>query len=144
MSKSYDEIFEYIQGLQIIDTHEHLAEETTLPENPDVLATYLYHYFRVDVFSAGLGWQNFAKVTDPRIPLVCRAAQVALETRAGIYRWKIELFVGDDQVAARRMGGLDRCDGGLPAKLDAGDLFIGPAKAEAFVRAQLQAVQPPK
>jgi len=53
--KTYDEILDTIEGLQIIDTHEHLpARESARPPQLDALSEYLTHYFSCDLISAGL------------------------------------------------------------------------------------------
>ncbi len=55
MAKIYDELLATIEGLQIIDTHEHLPScEANRDQQCDVLAEWLLHYFWCDLVSAGL------------------------------------------------------------------------------------------
>jgi len=46
MTKTFKEIFSYVKGLEIIDTHEHLPYcESAREKDTDVLKEYLTHYF---------------------------------------------------------------------------------------------------
>lgn len=73
MSTAFDAILEYIDGLHIIDTHEHLPRsEDHRPRDTDVLREYLTHYFNRDLMSAGLGKADHARVADCGIPLIER------------------------------------------------------------------------
>ncbi len=70
MSRVFEEIFEHVQALEIIDTHEHLpAFENLRDKKTDVLKEYLTHYFNCDLISAGLSAGDFEKVVDPDLPL---------------------------------------------------------------------------
>jgi hypothetical protein len=70
---THDEILEYIAGLEIIDTHEHLPHcEGALPPGNDVLAEWLRHYFSCDLVSAGLSEGDLERVRDPRGDLLER------------------------------------------------------------------------
>ncbi len=70
MSKVFEEIYEYVQGLEIIDTHEHLpAFENMREKNTDILKEYLTHYFNCDLISAGLSASDFEKVINPDLSL---------------------------------------------------------------------------
>ncbi|MEW5815762.1 MAG: amidohydrolase family protein [Spirochaetota bacterium] len=73
MSKTFDEIFEYVCAQEIIDTHEHLPHREDLREkNTDVLKEYLTHYFNRDLISAGLSVKDYQTVIDPKLPLMQR------------------------------------------------------------------------
>ncbi len=73
MSKIFEEIYEYVQGIEIIDTHEHLpAFEDIRDKNTDILKEYLTHYFNCDLISAGLSASDFARVINPDLPVVER------------------------------------------------------------------------
>ena len=61
---AYNHLFDHIQELKIIDTHEHLPFESERPENSDVLTEWLTHYFSSDLISAGLTDNDFATVLD--------------------------------------------------------------------------------
>ena len=59
----YEELKNYIDGLKIIDTHEHLpAFESMRAPTSDVLMEYLRQYFTVDLITAGLPRSEFAKI----------------------------------------------------------------------------------
>jgi hypothetical protein len=71
MNKTYDEIYEYVTGLEIIDTHEHLpAFERLREQDTDVLKEYLSHYLSCDLISAGLPQKDYEKVIDNKLPLM--------------------------------------------------------------------------
>ena len=59
----YQELKGFIDGLEIIDTHEHLpAFESMRNPTCDVLTEYLIQYFVVDLVSAGLPQKDLAQV----------------------------------------------------------------------------------
>ena len=67
MSRSkdvYQELLSIIDGLAIIDSHEHLPMEKDRPQDTDVLAEWLTHYFSCDLVSAGLSPQGLAAARD--------------------------------------------------------------------------------
>lgn len=73
----YDTLLEHINGLRIIDTHEHIPLERDMPRtNTDVLAQFLMHYFNRDLVSAGLLEAELAKVCDPGRDLMKRWKRV--------------------------------------------------------------------
>ncbi len=70
---TFNELFEHINGLEIIDTHEHLpAFEKLREKDTDVLKEYLRHYFNCDLISAGLRQDDYEKVIDNKLPLMER------------------------------------------------------------------------
>jgi hypothetical protein len=72
MDHIYNEILNYVNTLEIIDTHEHLpGREEARDKQTDVLKEYLTHYFNRDLISAGLGAAH-EKVIDPKLPLMER------------------------------------------------------------------------
>ena len=73
MATAFDKILEYVQSLEIIDTHEHLPyKEEQRDKDTDVLKEYLQHYFSRDLMSAGLSAEDFKKVIDPKGSLMKR------------------------------------------------------------------------
>jgi len=71
MDKIYDEIFNYVKELEIIDTHEHLPSfEADRDKNTDVLKEYLSHYFSCDLISAGLPQSDYKKITESKLPIM--------------------------------------------------------------------------
>ncbi|MCD6404836.1 MAG: amidohydrolase family protein [Planctomycetes bacterium] len=74
----FEEILEHIEGLTIIDTHEHLSNESEWAgQQCDVLVEWLKHYFSSDLVSAGLPKKVLDEtVRDSRKPLMERWAIV--------------------------------------------------------------------
>ena len=71
MDKIYDEIFNYVKELEIIDTHEHLPSfEADRDKNADVLKEYLTHYFSCDLISAGLPQSDYKKITESKLSIM--------------------------------------------------------------------------
>ena len=69
----YDEIFDYVAQLKIVDTHEHLPDHADKrPKPTDVLKEYLTHYFDKDLISAGMMPDLLAQVMDNSKPLMDR------------------------------------------------------------------------
>jgi glucuronate isomerase len=63
MGKIYEEIYDYVKDLEVIDTHEHLPPFERLREkDTDVLKEYLAHYMSCDLVSAGLSQDDYEKV----------------------------------------------------------------------------------
>ena len=70
MNKIFEEVFDYVKTLKIIDTHEHLpVTEEAREKDTDVLKEYLQHYFNRDLISAGLSQQDFQKVINNKLPI---------------------------------------------------------------------------
>lgn len=73
MKDTFNEIFDYVKTLDIIDTHEHLPYREELRNfNADILSEYLVHYFNRDLMSAGLSKDDFVKVCNTEIPIMER------------------------------------------------------------------------
>ena len=72
-SKAFEEIYDYVKDLEIIDTHEHLPAFENLREtDTDVLKEYLTQYFNRDLISAGLNLSDYEKVINNKYPLMDR------------------------------------------------------------------------
>lgn len=69
----YNEVFSFVQKLEIIDTHEHLPgfEKRRNPD-ADVLSEYLGDYIGTDLQSAGLPEKDFIRACDTSIPIMER------------------------------------------------------------------------
>lgn len=65
-----NEIYEYIKGMQIIDTHEHLPAFESERERHDVISEYLRHYFSVDLISAGLSRKDYERLRGNELGLM--------------------------------------------------------------------------
>ena len=64
-SNCYSEIRNHIEGIGVIDTHEHLPPENErIAEEVDVLATLYQHYASSDLISAGMPEEEFLKIWD--------------------------------------------------------------------------------
>jgi hypothetical protein len=112
---THDEILEYIAGLEIIDTHEHLPHcEAARSPGSDVLAEWLRHYFSCDLVSAGLSEADLERVRDPRGDLLERWEL------AEPY-WHAAASTGYGRslaLAARDLYGIDRVDRDSIAELN--------------------------
>jgi hypothetical protein len=70
LSASYLKIKEYVDGISIVDTHEHLPQEPErLGEDVDVLATFFPHYASSDLRSAGMPEEDLTFIRDASKPL---------------------------------------------------------------------------
>ncbi len=112
---AYDELLEYIAGLEIVDTHEHLPHrESARPHNTDVLAEWLRHYFSCDLVSAGLREADLERVRDPHGDLLDR--WLLAEPF-----WQAAQSTGYGRslaIAARDLYGIDRIDADTIAELN--------------------------
>jgi hypothetical protein len=69
-SNHYQEIKEYVDGIRLVDTHEHLVQEPErLKQEVDVLATFFSHYASSDLRSAGMPEEDLVKIRDSSVPL---------------------------------------------------------------------------
>lgn len=70
---TYEMVRAYVDTIPIIDTHEHLPRyEHLRDKEADVLTEYVSHYFKYDLFSAGLSEALYQQATDIRLPLLDR------------------------------------------------------------------------
>lgn len=61
---------EHIDGLTILDTHEHLpSSEAVRDRDTDVLKEYLAHYFNRDLLSAGLPKADYEAIVQRKMPI---------------------------------------------------------------------------
>ena len=73
MNTRFEEILEYIKGLTIIDSHEHLpGREEFRENNTDILREYLIHYFSSDLIAMGLKREEMDYVRNVDKPLMER------------------------------------------------------------------------
>ena len=98
------EIYEYIQTLPIIDTHEHLPEFERLRPRNDVIAEFLTHYLSVDLVSAGLPGDDL---------LACRGDALSVSEKWKLIEkyWAASRFTGyakSIELSAREIYGIDR------------------------------------
>lgn len=97
------EILDYINSLEIIDTHEHLPAFEERRQPNDVIGEFLIHYFSVDLVSAGMSQTGLDKVRGEELSV--------LEKWDLIERyWQASRFTGYGQaiaLAARDIYGID-------------------------------------
>lgn len=102
----YEELLEYINGLDVIDTHEHLpCREKHRPAN-DVLAEYLSGYFGSDLVSAGMSGEQQNLAMDSSKPLAQRWKMVEPFWQAA----KNTAYARVLNMAAADLYGIDRID----------------------------------
>jgi len=70
MSDSYPELKKHVDGIKIIDTHEHLpSEEERISQPVDVLSQFFIHYTSSDLLSAGMPEEELSMIRDTSLPL---------------------------------------------------------------------------
>ena len=120
MNKHFEELFEYVQSLKIIDTHEHLpAREDLREKRSDFLQEYLSQYFQDDLFSAGLSRADYQKIMDADKPLQERWQTVEPY-------WEACRFTGYGRALDIAVKGLYKIDGISVDTLEAvNEAFLG-------------------
>lgn len=103
-SPSHDELKGHVDGIRIVDTHEHLSQEPArLKQEVDVLATFFPHYASSDLRSAGMSEEQLIEIRDPSTPL---------EERWGVFEpWWEKIrntgYARAVEIAARDLYGVD-------------------------------------
>lgn len=97
------EILDYINRLEIIDTHEHLMPFEAQREHNDVISEYLTHYFSVDLVTSGLSLKQLDQV---------RGKEMSVMEKWNCIEkyWERSKFTGYGQavaIAARDIYGID-------------------------------------
>jgi hypothetical protein len=115
MGTVFEKILEYVSGLEIIDTHEHLpAFEKLRERETDVLKEYLAHYLSCDLISAGLPQGDYEKVLDRTLPLMERWKLVEPY-------WKAARNTGYSRaldLSVKELYGVERIDGSTIEELN--------------------------
>ena len=71
MHKTYEDIYNYVKQLEIIDTHEHLPhKENERNKENDIISEYLIHYFKCDLISAGLDENELNNIIESKEPIM--------------------------------------------------------------------------
>ena len=70
MQNAFNEIFEYVKELIIIDSMSTCHTGGCQEKDTDVIIEYLAHYFNRDLISAGLSTEDFQRVMDPDMPIM--------------------------------------------------------------------------
>jgi uncharacterized protein len=109
-----EQLLGHINELQIIDSHEHLPQESDRPGDTDVLAEWLTHYFSCDLVSAGLSDAGLEQARDSREDLQRRWQLVEPywdAARSTGYGRSLDLgaraIYGVDGVSGQTIGALD-------------------------------------
>jgi predicted TIM-barrel fold metal-dependent hydrolase len=104
---SYDAVREFVDTLEIIDTHEHLPHrEDARNLDTDVLIEYIHPYFGQDLISSGMPRADLDRVMDAGLPLVERFALVEPYWNACRYTG----YGRQLDLCARELYGLPRID----------------------------------
>ena len=110
------EIYDYIQTLPIIDTHEHLPEFESLRPRNDVISEFLTHYLSIDLVSAGLPNAELRLVKSEELGIMEKWQRIEKY-------WEACRFTGYAQaieLSAREIYGVDRiCTDTIEALNDA-------------------------
>ena len=69
-SPEYEEIKQFVDGIRVIDTHEHLPQESErIEQKVDLLSTFFPHYASSDLCSSGMSEEDLVTIRNPEIPL---------------------------------------------------------------------------
>lgn len=115
MKDVFEDIEQFVGGLELIDTHEHLPPREELRDREtDVLKEYLTHYFNRDLISAGLSRADYELAIRHDLPL--RRRWQLLEPY-----WEIARFTGYGRaldIAVKGLYGMDRVCGATLEQLN--------------------------
>ena len=71
MDKIFESLLDYLNNIEVIDTHEHLPSvEEVRAKDTDVIKEYLSHYFDRDLVSAGLDKNICMRIKTENIPVM--------------------------------------------------------------------------
>ncbi len=66
----YEELRQFVAGIRLIDTHEHLPQESErMEQKVDLLATFFAHYASSDLRAAGMSEEDLLTIRNPEIQL---------------------------------------------------------------------------
>ena len=112
----YTEILNYINTLEIIDTHEHLPAWEKLRDcENDVFSEYFIHYFPRDIISAGIDKDKFAMLCLNNCLSIAEKWEIAEKF------WEHSRYTGYGQalaVTARDIYGIEDINGSTIEKLN--------------------------
>lgn len=104
LSTTSNRLFEQIERIPVIDTHEHLPHcDEARQKDTDILGEYLLHYMSSDLRSAGLTHDLLSKIVDSSIPISQRWEWVEPY-------WEVCRYTGYGRaldIAARGIYGID-------------------------------------
>ncbi len=70
MTDTYQALRKHVEGIKIIDTHEHLpSEKQRIGKQVDVLDEFFIHYTSSDLISAGMSEEELLYIRDKSVPL---------------------------------------------------------------------------
>ncbi len=115
MEKVFNQLLEYINKLEIIDTHEHLPSyEKDRDMEADVIKEYLAHYYNRDLVSAGMPESNYDRLMESKIPVEEKWKMVEPY-------WENARYTGYGRcldISARDLYGIDRISGDTITELN--------------------------
>jgi len=127
MTDVYNEILDFINTIEIIDTHEHLpCKEEDRDINTDVLKEYLGHYFNRDLISAGFSKNSYLSIIEENIPIMKKWKMVEPY-------WEICRYTGYGRaldIVAKDVYGIDKIDSSSIIELN--DKFLKTLKVGHF------------
>lgn len=115
MEKIFKQLLDYINGLEIIDTHEHLPSyEKDRDMDADVIKEYLAHYYNRDLVSAGMPESDYEKIIESKLPVEEKWLMVEPY-------WKLARYTGYGRcldISARELYGIDHISGDTITELN--------------------------
>jgi glucuronate isomerase len=108
------EILDYINSLEIIDTHEHLMPFEKQREHNDVISEFLTHYFSVDLVTSGLSLKQLDQVRGNEMSVIQKWNCIEKY-------WEQSKFTGYGQavtIAASHIYGIDEINRGSIEELN--------------------------
>ena len=101
------DLLDYINNLEIIDTHEHLpGKEQEREKDTDIIKEYLIHYFSRDLMSAGLSKKDYQRITEQKLPILEKWKIIEPY-------WEISRYTGYGRaldISARDIYGVEKID----------------------------------
>ena len=108
MDKTYRDLLDHINTLEIIDTHEHLpSNEKDRDKDTDIIKEYMSHYFDRDLVSAGLAKCDRQRIIEEKLTIMEKWKIVEPY-------WEVSRFTGYGRaldIAAQELYGIDKIDG---------------------------------
>lgn len=133
MNKYYEEIYDYLKDIVIVDTHEHIpVAEKYREQETDILREYMTFYYSSDLASAG--YKNMEYLIDVSKPLMERWLDVEPY-------WEVARYTGYGRCldySAKLLYGIDRIDRNTVE--EANDRFVKALRAGNHYKTVLEDV----
>ncbi len=115
MDKTYRDLLDHINTLEVIDTHEHLpSNEKDRDKDTDIIKEYMSHYFDRDLVSAGLAKDDRQRIIEEKLTIMEKWKIVEPY-------WEVSRFTGYGRaldIAAQELYGIDKIDGSTIEELN--------------------------